>query len=230
MVRKACSRCTSASPIVASATIAVLLLMLSACAPGSQQPAPDSGGQPVTGPGVHVLLTADKFEFTSADQFCQSLVTAEVVVGGHGTPRWNTPDGTLPATIRTPDDVLAHNYRIYTPARFTRFVPLIDHRQVPTQEYLTVGGQVGKDSYRIDLSPTLPGTGGHYVVVLAPSTPPSGAHLDVALVVGWAYPVDAHGIVVLQQAGNPHEPGGGMPPPAITIALTDLAQRLVQCK
>src|SRR5260370_7045118 len=144
MVRKACSRCTSASPIVASATIAVPLLMLSACAPGSQQPAPDSGGQPVTGPGVHVLLTADKFEFTSADQFCQSLVTAEVVVGGHRTPRWNTPDGTLPATIRTPGDVLAHNNRIYTPPRFTRFLPLIVHPNVPTQYSLPPRGHIGQ--------------------------------------------------------------------------------------
>src|SRR5260370_15019105 len=106
MVRKACSRCTSASPIVASATIAVPLLMLSACAPGSQQPAPDSGGQPVTGPGVHVLLTADKFELTSADQFCQSLVTAEVVLGGHGAPRWNSPHGPHPAHTPSPDEFL----------------------------------------------------------------------------------------------------------------------------
>jgi hypothetical protein len=211
------------------ATGAILLLMLSACAPRPQYATARSGGPHDSGPGVHVVLTADQFAFTAADQFCQSLVTAEVVVGGHGTPHWNTPDGTLPATIRTPGEVLAHNYRIYTPVMFTRFAPLLDHRTVPTHEYLTVGGQVGPDSYRIDLSPTLAGTGGHYVVVLAPSTPPSGATSDVTLVVGWAYLVDAHGIVVLQQAGNPHEPGVGTPQPAITIPLTDLAQRLAQC-
>jgi len=76
----------------------------------------------------------------------------------------------------------------------------------------------------------LPGLDGHYVVVLAPSTPQSGVTSDVALVVGWAYPVDARGIVTLQQVGNPQEPGVGTPQPAITITLTDPQQRLTQCK
>jgi len=230
VVRKAFSRCAGVSPILASATVAALLMLLSACAPAPQLPNASSGGQQGAAPGLHIRLAADKFAFTSADQLCQTLVTADDVVGGHGAPRWNTPEGTLPATIQTAGDVIAHHYRIYTPVRFTRFVPLIDHRQVATQEFLTVGGQVGKNSYSIDEDPTLPGTGGHYIVVLAPSTLQSSGKSAVALVVGCAYPVDARGIVTLQQAGSPHEPGVGAPQPAITIALTDLRQRLAQCK
>lgn len=211
------------------ASTAALLLLLSACAPAASQPDSGLSGQQNAPSGLHMRVSADKFEITSAQQFCQTLVTAEVVVGSHGTARWNTADGQLPAEARTPAAVLTGNYRIYTPITFARFVPLVDHRQVATKEFLTVGGQVGQDSYFIDASPTLAGTGGHYVVALFPSTPHTGGNTEISLVVGYAYPVDAHGIVTLQPAGNPNEPGVGPVQPAITIALASLRQQLAAC-
>lgn len=209
---------------------AALLMMLSACGQASSQPNVGSSGQPNVSGGLHIRLDADMFQYTSADQFCQTLVTAEVVVGSHGTARWNTANGTLPAGIKTSTAVIKGNLRIYTPITFTRFVPLVDHRHVATKEFLTLGGQVGQDSYYIDEVPTLPDTGGHYVVVLYPSTPQTGGNTEVSLVVGHAYSVNAQGMVVLQPAGNPNEPGTGPVQQAITIALTSLKQQLAACK
>lgn len=215
---------------IASALGAAFLVMLNACGQSVAQPNSGAAGQPSASSGLHVRLDADMFQYTSAVQLCQTLVTAEVVVGSHGVPRWNTPNGTLPATVKTSTDVIKENLRIYTPITFARFATLVDHRHVATKEFLTLGGQVGQDSYYINDVSTLQGTGGHYVVVLYPSTPQSGGNTEVSLVVGHAYPVDAQGIVMLQAAGNSNEPGVGSAQPAITIALTALKQQLAACK
>lgn len=217
-------------------SILSLLALLSACGSAGGQPGSGATGQPgqpgqqSTSTGLNIRLIADKFAFTSAGQFCQALFTAEVVVGSHGAARWNTPDGTLPAGITTPEAVFGYNLRIYTPVTFSSLVPLLDHRHVATKEFLTVGGQVGNDRYRIIGEPDLAGIGGHFLVVLAPSTPQIGGNTEETLVVGWAYPVDAHGVVTLQQAGNPNEPGPGQLQPAITIPLASLKQQLASCK
>ncbi len=155
----------------------VMLAMLSACSSVAGQPDSASAGQQNASPGPHIELHADRFEFTSPEQFCETLFTAEVVVGSHGTARWNTADGKLPAGVTTYVAVIHQNLRICTPITFTRLAPLLDHRHVATTDFLTVGGQVGKDSYRVDEDPTLPGTGGHYIVALWPSTPQTGGIL-----------------------------------------------------
>lgn len=229
MVAKVFSRGRPALLMVA-ATGAMFLMQLSACSQPGSPPTSGSNGQPKTSTGLHIRLSADMFQYTSADQFCQTLLTAEVMVGSHGLARWNTPNGVLPATIKTSTAAVQGNYRIYTPVTFARLVPLVDHRHVVTKEYLTLGGQVGQDSYSVDEVSTLPGTGGHYLVVLYPSTPQTGGNTEVSLVVGNAYPVDAQGMVVLQVAGNPNEPGVGPVQPAITIALTSLEHQLAVCK
>jgi hypothetical protein len=212
------------------ASAAMLLVMMSACAPATSGSGPQANMLQNTSAGLHVRLDVDKFEFTFAQQFCQTLVTAEIVVGSHGTARWNTPNGILPAGISTSTAVIKANLRVYTPVTFTRFVPMVDHRHMATKEFLTVGGQVGKDSYQIDEDPGLAGTGGHFIVVLYPSTPQTGGNTEEALVVGNAYPVDSQGMVTLQQAGNSNEPGTGQLQPAITIPLASLKQQLVGCK
>lgn len=221
-----------AAAVIALALAVPLLVVLSACAPVTAQAASQASGQPTATPepALHVHFLVDMFQFTAPEQFCQTLVTAEVVVGAHGAARWNTVDGKRPAGVLTEDEVVAQNYRIYTPVTFARFVPLIDHRHVATKEFLTIGGQVGQDTYEADELPTLPGTGGHYIVVFSPATPHTGGNTEASLVVGWAYPVDAQGMVVLQQAGNPNEPGPGSPSPPILIALASLKQRLAACK
>lgn len=211
-------------------SILALLALLSGCGSAVGQAGSGATGQQGTSTGLNVRLSADKFQFTSAGEFCQTLVTAEVVVGSHGVGRWNTPDGKLPAGITTSRAVMTNSLRIYTLVTFSRLVPLVDHRHVTAKEFFTVGGKVGSDSYRIDEEPDLAGTGGHFIVVLSPSTPQTGGDSEEALIVGWAYPVDAHGVVILQQAGNPNEPGTGQLAPTITIPLASLKQQLASCK
>ncbi len=211
-------------------SILSLLVLLSACEAVGGQPGSGATGQQGAPTGLNVVLHADKFEFTSAGQFCQTLFTAEVVVGAHGTARWNTPDGKLPAGITTSQAVIKNNLRIYTPVTFSRLAPFVDHRHVSTKEFVTIGGQVGNDRYQVDEDPDLAGAGRHFLVVLAPSTPQTGGNTEEALVVGWAYPVDAQGVVTLQQAGDPNEPGSGPLQPAITIPLAALKQQLASCK
>ena len=211
-------------------TSVAMLAILSACSLAGGQPGSGSTAQQGTSVGLHIQLHADKFEFTSPTQFCQSLFTAEAVVGSHGTASWNTPDGKLPAGVTTYADVVKKNLRVYTPVTFTRLVPLVDHRHMATKGYVTIGGNVGNDSYTIDEDPSLVGIGGHYIVVLYPSTPQTEGNTEEVLVVGNAYPVDAQGMVILQQATNPNEPGPGQPQPAITISLTSLEQQLASCK
>lgn len=216
--------------MVAMLAIVAMLAMLSACGSPAGQPDSRSAGQQSSSAGLRIQLYADKFEFTSPEQFCQTLFTAEVVVGSHGVARWNTPDGKLPAGVMMYADVVKKDLRIYTPVTFTRLVALVDHRHVATKGYVTIGGNVGNDSYTIDEDPSLTGTGGHFIVVLYPSTPQTGGNTEAVLVVGNAYPVDAQGMVILQQAANPNEPGPGQLQPAITISLASLKQQLASCK
>lgn len=213
-------------------SILFLLALLSACDSAGGQSGSGSGATRQQGPstGLNVRLSADKGTFTSAGQFCPTLVTAEVVVGAHGVARWNTADGKLPAGITTSREVMKNNLRIYTPVTFSRLVPLVDHRHVVTKEFLTLGGQVGNDSYRIDEYPDLARTGDHFLVVLYPSTPHTGGDSEEALVVTDAFPVDAQGVVTLRHGGNPNEPGTGQLQPAITIPLASLKQQLASCK
>lgn len=210
-----------------------LLTMLSACgSTGGQSSsvlAPQQNSSTGSA-GLNIVLHADKFEFTTPQQFCQTLVTAEIIVGSHGTSRWNTSDGKLPAGITKSVEVARNNLRVYTPVVFAHLTTLVDHRHITTQEFLTIGGQVGNDRYFVDDDPTLVGTGGHFIVVLFPSTPQTGGNTEVALVVGNAYPISAQGIVTLQQAGDPNEPGPGQVQPAITISLASLKQQLASCK
>lgn len=125
-----------AALVVAVALAAALLVVLSACGPRAAQAASQVSEQHTAtpGPALHIHVIVDKYQFTAPEQFFQTLVTAEVVVGAHGTARWNTVDGKRPAGTITEDEVVTQNYRIYTPVTFARFVPLINHRRVYSAE------------------------------------------------------------------------------------------------
>jgi hypothetical protein len=49
------------------------------------------------------------------------------------------------------------------------------------------------------------------------------------LLISYAFPIDANGKVIIQQAGDPNEPGPGVPQPEISVALTDLKAMLARC-
>ena len=185
--------------------------------------------QQVSYPSVNLRIEADRYEYTTPQSMCLSVLTSDVVVASHGKTHWNTPNGQRP-TISSSNTIVTQGYRIYTPVLFAQHQPLVDHRPAPTKEFVQVGGQVGTDSIFIDPYPQLK-DGGHYVIVFAPGLLPAdqGKTAD-SLVVYDAFPVDSQGMVLLQAAGSPNEPGSGQPQPEIKISLTSLKQQLATCK
>jgi hypothetical protein len=45
----------------------------------------------------------------------------------------------------------------------------------------------------------------------------------------YAFPVDAHGMLVLHPASNPHEPGSGAADPEISVTLSSLKLLVGHC-
>jgi hypothetical protein len=95
--------------------------------------------------------------------------------------------------------------------------------------FMTIGGQVGQDSYRMQGYPQLPGVGGHFIVVITAPAPRKGMTPTDTLLISYSFPVDSNGKVIIQQAGDPNEPGPGVPQPEISVALTDLKATLAHC-
>ena len=189
-------------------------------------------GAPASGqaayPAIHLKMNADRYEYTTPQSMCSAILISEVIVGSHGEPHWNTPNGQHPL-ISGSIAVLTQGYRIYTPLRFTQNHPLIDHRPAPTKEFVTNGGQVGSDSIAIESFPILR-DGGHYIIVFSPGLKPAsqGKTTDW-LVVYDAFPIDAHGMVQLQAASSANEPGPGQPQQEIKLSLASLEQQLAAC-
>lgn len=189
-------------------------------------------GAPTSGqaayPAIHVKVNVDRFEYTTPQSMCSAILVSEVIVGSHGEPHWNTPNGQRPL-ISDSNAVLTQGYRIYTPLRFTQNHPLIDHRPAPTKQFVTDGGQVGSDSIAIEPFPALR-DGGHYLVVFSPGVKPAGKGQTTDwLVVYEAFPIDAHGMAQLQAASPTNEPGPGQPQPEIKLSLTSLKAQLAAC-
>lgn len=100
---------------------------------------------------VHIEGIVDRVQFTAPEELCGlSLVAevAEVVVGAHGDARWNTPDGRRPP-LATYGEIVSQGYYIYTPVMFSSFTPLCVHEHPIGSSFMTIGGQVGQDSYRM---------------------------------------------------------------------------------
>jgi hypothetical protein len=67
------------------------------------------------------------------------------------------------------------------------------------------------------------------VVVFAPPTITEGLPTGSVLLASYAFPVDAHSMVILHQAGSPNEPGTGAVQPELSVALADLKSTLASC-
>jgi hypothetical protein len=220
--------------LVAPALALIFIAVNAGCGqlmtPG-QQSAPASAQQTPL-PAVHIWMIVDRFMYTKPEQLCNAPLVAEVFVGAHGEARWNTIDGKRPP-IATESEIVREGYLIYTPISFSSFAPLRQHSLASDQTatLVTIGGQVGQDTYQIDGLPQPPSIGGHYVVVI---TPPALALVEGQtpadeLLVSYVYPIDANGKVILQRAGDPNEPGPGVPQPEISVALSDLKATLARC-
>src|SRR5579885_800564 len=215
-------------------TALVLLLVLAACqaSPAANQ---RSSTADQSYPPITLHDEADRYEFNTPERMCSALLVAEVTHITHGKSRWNTPDGLRPhisavaphASIA--QTIVEQGYRIYTPVQFGMMKIFKDHRQQETEAFMTLGGQVQQDQYWLDPFPQLR-DGDHYVIVFSPTIQPGQGKVETWLLVYNAFPVDAQGIVTLQQAGSPNEPGPGKPQPAVTISLSNLQQQLAGCR
>jgi len=179
-------------------------------------------------PAVHIEMTVDRWIYTKPEQLCDAPLVAEIMVGSHGDARWNTEDGKRPP-IATGGDIVRQGYFIYTPVTFFAFTPLHARGLLPGEAYMTMGGQVGQDTYRMGGYPQASGVGGRYILVITTPAPRKGMTPADTLLVSWAFPIDASGKVTIQQAGNPNEPGVGPLQPEISVALPDLKATLARC-
>lgn len=186
-------------------------------------------------PPANVHYNADRWEFTTPQSMCSAILTAEVKGVTHGSSFWNSPDGLRPyITTMTKESVSQtiseQGYHIYTSVQFGTMKIFKDRRQQPTKKFLTVGGQVQQDQIWSEPFPQLK-NGDHYLIVFAPGVQPlSKGKVAEWLTVYNAFPIDTQGMVILQQAGSPNEPGSGTPASEVKISLTDLQMQLAACK
>jgi hypothetical protein len=184
--------------------------------------------QPTPLPAVHIDVEVDRWTYTKPEQLRDAPLVAEVVAGAHGEARWNTEDGTRPP-IATGGEIVRQGYFIYIPVMFSSFTPLHARDLLPGEAFMTIGGQVGQDVYRYGDYPQLPGSGGHYILVITTPAPRKGMTPADTLLVSYAFPIDASGKVTIQRAGDPNEPGVGPVQPEISVAFPDLKATLAQC-
>jgi hypothetical protein len=195
----------------------------------AQRTAPASAQQTPL-PAVHIRMIVDRWIYTKPEQLCSAPLVAEVVVGAHGEPRWNTVDGKRPP-IASEREIVSKGYLVYTPIVFASFTPLRQHslKSDLTATLVTIGGQAGEDTYQADGLPPPPGIGEHDIVVISPPGHLEGGAQGGVLLISYVYPIDASGKVILQRAGDPNEPGTGEVQPEIAVSLADLKATLVSC-
>lgn len=207
----------------------VLLLTLATAACSASNATSATGSNIAAYPTVDVHVDTFRYEFNTPQSMCSSILTSDVIVGSHGQPHWNTSNGQRPP-IAESKAITDAGYRIYTPVLFAKSQALIDHRPAPTSEFVTLGGKAGSDSMYFDPFPQIQ-DGKQYVIVFGPGSLQAGQGKATDwLVVYDAFPVDGQGMVLLQAAGSPNEPGSGQPQPEIKLSLTDLKQQLAACK
>lgn len=200
----------------------------------TQSGSTNNGGAPLTtsGPALHINIDAYRWVYNTPARMCQALMVADVTVGSKEASHWNTPNGVLPsAMVKTVRAVTQGGYYIYTPVLFNKMNIHLDHRHnKAAREYVTMGGQVGPDTYTVDDAPQL-AIGKRYLVVFTAGVVPETPTFDeTSLIVYDAFPIDSNGTVTLQAAGPANEPGPGTPQPAITMPLSQILGQLASCK
>jgi hypothetical protein len=209
-----------------------LVAILTGCGVTTSPPAASqSGAQQSSYPPIHMHQDLSLIGMKKPEDLCGTQLTAEVVAGPPAAARWNTPDGTLPVAVARQGAFEVHRqgYFIYTLLTFTRMTPLRDQRQAPTQNFITLGGQVGQDSSSVSGTPQLT-PGARYLAVFGRPGALKDLPTGWTLTLYYAFPIDAQDMILFQQAGDPNEPGGGTPQPEIKYSLTYAKQVLAACK
>lgn len=221
-------------PLYALAKSALLMLAITLAGCGvstRQQEAVSPRAQQGSYTPVIIRGEVGSIGLVKPEDMCGEMLVADVVVGTPLATRWNTPDGTvsLDAARQGPEEVVWQGYLIYKVVQFTKMTLLVDHRPAPTKQFVTLGGQVGQDRYMIGGEPQLT-PGQHYVVVFDPPSTIPHPFVGGTMLLAYAYPVDAQGMVHFLDAPGPGDKGTGPYTPPIVLTLDSLKQILAACK
>ena len=121
---------------------------------------------------------------------------------------------------------MRNGYAIYTPIHFSNMHIHRDQRHQPTNEFDTIGGQVGPDTFSEDYPQVVPG--GTYLLVFVPGIDPvANAYTEKSLVVAAAWPIDNQGMVILQHQTIEQ---GQVTQQEQRVPLSQETQQLAKCK
>jgi len=182
-----------------------------------------------TYPPVHVDVNVD----FATSNVCHAPLIAAVTVGSIGAARWNTPEGTRPTispiTEATGEGLFANGYYIYTSVYFSHMQIAADHRTQPTAQYITMGGQVGQDSMRIDGYGQVP-VGLRFLLVFTYAVDPSSHNLVLdTLVVLQDFPMNAQGQVQQFNPAYANHVGPDTPAELMYVPLNQVVRQMLVC-
>ncbi|HEY7124986.1 MAG TPA: hypothetical protein VH540_13615 [Ktedonobacterales bacterium] len=187
----------------------------------SDLPENDTATAPAT---VIIRQELMRIPFTSARLMCGSTLVTDATVSAVGQGHWNNSSNAQPSTV-DPDAIQRQGYVIYTPIHLSRMVVYVDHRTQKAGELVLYGGRAGQYEYDTDFPQVTPGQ--RYLLVLIPGSDQQTLYYtEKWLIVTDAFPIDAQGIVTLQQESIEQ----GVVYPAKTAPLSQIAQQLAACK
>ena len=182
-----------------------------------------------TYPPVHVDVIVD----FATSNVCHAPLIAAVTVGSIGVARWNTPDGarptTVPVTETTGGGLFANGYYIYTPVLFSYMQVLSDHRTRSTEQYITMGGQDGQDSMRIDGYGQVK-AGQRFLLVFTYAIDPSTREpVQNTLVVLQDFPMNAQRQVQQFNPAYANHVGPDTPAELMYVPLNQVVRQMLVC-
>jgi hypothetical protein len=182
-----------------------------------------------TYPPVHVGVIVD----FATSNVCDAPLIAAVTVGSIGAGRWNTSNGARPALSPGMDangeGLFANGYYIYTPVSFSRMQIASDHRTQPTAQYITMGGQDGQDSMRIDGYGQVK-AGQRFLLVFTYAIDPSSRKpIQNMLVVLQDFPMNEQGQVQQFNPAYANHVGPDTPAEMMYVPLNQVVRQMLVC-
>lgn len=183
-----------------------------------------------TYPPVRVGVIVD----FATSNVCHAPLIAAVTVGSIGSGRWNTSNEARPPLSpgmeTTGEGLFANGYYIYTPVSFSRMQIASDHRTQPTIQYITMGGQVGQDSMRIDGYGQVK-AGQRFLLVFTYAIDPSSRKpVQNTLVVLQDFPMNVQGQVQQFNPAYANHVGPDTSAEMMYVPLNQVVKQMLACK
>ncbi len=173
---------------------------------------------------IDIQTYFSRFELDSPELMCKASLVMDTHVDAVGPSHWNTPDGARPPNADK-DLILSKGYQIVAPIRSSRNAVLLDQRHAPTTEFVTLGGQIGQDRYRVDGFPQL-SPGRRYLVVFTAGLAGGTGVTQSVLVAYNAFPIDSQEMVLLRQEVVEQ---GRVSQKQVKLPLAQIVQQLSRC-